>query len=190
MNQPATPRHTTTCSRVFTGRRIWRPTWSDVRKAARLLADAEAANESDVVAGIARGGVWPARMMSSFLRLPFTVVTACHNTTDEIKVQGTGSVSVRMIDSGLISADTRILLVDDICGTGATLRAVLATLAERSHPEPVRTVTLCRNVGASYEPHQWAWDVADWVSFPWEPAPGGPSPVERLYAPTTVRGRP
>lgn len=154
-----------------------------------MLSDTEAAHRPDVVVGIARGGIWPARMIASYLRRPLTIVTARHNATDQPRVQGSGEVAIDMINAGSIGTASRVLLVDDICGSGATLRVVIAALAEQAHPELIRTAALCRNLGSSYEPDRWVWDVEDWVAFPWEPPPDRPPAIERLPVPATVRGR-
>jgi hypoxanthine phosphoribosyltransferase len=65
-----------------------------------------------------------------------------------------------------------VLLVDDICGSGATFSTVSAVLNGLWKPTLLRTAVLCRNLGAGYTPDSWIWDVADWVCFPWEPHPG------------------
>ena len=189
MSQAAAPRLTRECSRVFAGRRTWRPTWADTRTAARLLCDAEAAHPPDVIVGIARGGAWPARVIASYMRRPFAVVTARHNVTDKPRVQGSGEVTVHTVSARSIEPYARVLVVDDICGTGATLHTVVASLDALANPALIRTVALCRNAGSSYEPDHWVWDVDDWVAFPWEPAPDQPPPLERLAAPTSVRRR-
>jgi hypothetical protein len=65
---------------------------------------------------------------------------------------------------------SRILLVDDICGSGRTLDAVRAALT-RVSPFSIFSITLCRNAGSASVPNMWIWSVRDWVVFPWESAP-------------------
>jgi len=70
--------------------------------------------------------------------------------------------------------------VDDICGSGATLRRVRQDLAPLVSPSAqVVTAVLCLNTGASTLPDYSIWTVADWVSFPWEkpPADKGTTPL-------------
>lgn len=80
-----------------------------------------------------------------------------------------------------------MLLVDDICGSGVTLRAVTNVFAQRCYPAIVRTAVLCRNHGAALDLDVWVWDVADWVAFPWEPPPKVAAPIEWLRAPARSR---
>ncbi|MCI0690145.1 MAG: phosphoribosyltransferase domain-containing protein, partial [Sporichthyaceae bacterium] len=82
----------------------------------------------------------------------------------------------------------QVLLVDDIYGTGATVDALRPALASHLAPTTlVRTVVLCRNVGATTDPDLWLWTVDDWVRFPWEPVPPGTSVVEDLPVPAVVQ---
>lgn len=180
---------TGTSTRTFEERRIWRPTWSDIREAARLIAVAETAEQPDLIVAIRRGGIWPARIIAAQLEVPMTHVSASHNATDDPGMQGSGRVTVKMPTTYPFPDFARMLVVDEICGTGATFRAVIAALVDVARPGLIRTAALCRNTGSAFAPDRWAWDVADWVSFPWEPAPHGPLGTERLNAPTAIQGR-
>ena len=66
-----------------------------------------------------------------------------------------------------------MLIVDDICGTGATLHAVTSILRELAGPGTrLCSATLCRNAGAPARPGLTVWDdLREWVIFPWEPRP-------------------
>jgi hypoxanthine phosphoribosyltransferase len=79
----------------------------------------------------------------------------------------------------------RVLVADDICGSGATLAAVTRRLADSIRPMAFTTCTLCRNEGSGRTPDLWVWDVRDWVAFPWEPTPAGETVP--LPAPTSVQ---
>ncbi|MFC5099192.1 phosphoribosyltransferase family protein [Kibdelosporangium philippinense] len=80
----------------------------------------------------------------------------------------------------------RVLLVDDICGTGSTYRAVIPWLATHLAPAAVRAAALCRSKASAFTPDTWVWDTLDWVVFPWN------EPVltsEDLIVPASLRGR-
>jgi hypoxanthine phosphoribosyltransferase len=149
--------------------------------AVRLLAEAAAGRFTSVsaVIGIAKGGLAPAAGISGLLDVPSYRLTARHNATDANYTEATGQVTVEV--SALAAAlhgrqlVGTVLLVDDICGSGATFTAVVAALRPFLQPDAaVRTVVLCRNVGTSRIPDLWVWNVDDWVHFPWEQpvAPG------------------
>ncbi|WP_190132990.1 phosphoribosyltransferase family protein [Streptomyces mashuensis] len=67
-----------------------------------------------------------------------------------------------------IPRGARLLVVDDIAGSGATLRTVQTWLRARLQPAALRSAVLCRNRGTGTTPDTWGWDVADWVRFLWE----------------------
>ncbi|MCE0540744.1 phosphoribosyltransferase domain-containing protein [Kineosporia rhizophila] len=157
-----------------------------------LLAAATAELHPAAVVGIANGGMTPARDLAEHLRVPVHQVNARHNISNETHLQATGHVSydlapleTTLSEPLLPSRDERpgtVLVVDDICGTGATFTAVLPALLTRLRPHAgaglqARTVSLCRNVGATEGPDWWTWLVDDWVLFPWETPPATPSPV-------------
>lgn len=177
--------------RVFDHDRIWRLDATTFAAAARLLADHEQPHQPDVVVAIARGGVPLGRAVASRLDVPVAEVTLRHNHDDAPLVQASGRVDV--VDAcGLASVgrDRRVLVADDICGTGATLKAVAALLAANLTPVSVRTVVLCRNAatlgtGDAPDGGGYLWDTRDWVVFPWnDPIDQATTP---LPAPDHVR---
>jgi hypoxanthine phosphoribosyltransferase len=116
-------------------------------------------------------------------------VAARHNPTDAVYTQATGRISLNLsaLETALAGARLLgpVLLVDDICGTAATLDAVLPELTPHLAPGAVvRTAVLCRNTGAARDPDLWLWTVQDWVCFPWEPPPPPGMPVADLGPPS------
>lgn len=153
--------------RVFEHKRIWRLTPDTFAAAAGLIAAHEPAPE--VVVGIARGGIPFAQMLADDYRVPMVTVSARHNHSDEVHLPATGKVDLPDEPGAALAAhrDARILLVDDICGTGATYRAVLPWLANHLAPAALRTAALCRSEASTFTPDIWVWDTLDWVVFPW-----------------------
>ncbi len=137
-------------------------------EATRLLAAAAGAGYGPIeeVIGIAEGGRTPTAAIAAHLDVPIRIVRARHNPTGTPYTQATGRV---MCDTGSIPAGSlrgRVLLVDDICGTGATLGAVASALAAPGLQ--LINCVLCLNAGARMTPDLWVWKVRDWVVFPWE----------------------
>ena len=105
------------------------------------LLDRAAAWQPDAVVGIARGGLVPATMAAGLLASPLAMIGFERAT-------GVDAVDRRAASAG------RILLVDDGCTTGRTMRAVRAallregrdclTLAVVHDPEVTATCPTCR----------------------------------------------
>ena len=192
----APPYREAVVERVFEHRRVWRLTQDAFVSAAELIAGQEPAPE--VVVGIARGGVPLARLLAAHYSVPTVELTARHNRSDDLYLPATGQVELPNEPDRALAAHrgARVLLVDDICGTGSTYRAAVPWLATQLAPAAVRTAALCRSKAAAFTPDTWVWDVLDWVVFPWnEPAqtskdlivPAGPrvrpapGPASALY---------
>lgn len=174
-------------SRRFRRERLLSISPATYERAIRLLAVAAETRFAPInaVVGIANGGLAPAADVSAALGVPAYQITAKHNPTDAIYTEATGSVTHDL--SALAAAlDGRqlggtVLLVDDICGSGATFATV--TTALRAHLRPdatVRSLALCRNAGAQLDPDLWGWTVDDWVLFPWETSAPAGATVEPL----------
>ncbi|MET9887159.1 phosphoribosyltransferase family protein [Streptomyces sp. NPDC006430] len=180
-------------TRVFENRRVWQLTQGEFLTAACLIADQEAEFAPGAVIGIARGGVPLAEIVAEQLGVPAVVVRARHNAPVGIQQAATGRVLLdqRHNDGALaaLPAASSLLVVDDICGSGATLQAITDMLTATVGPDGVRTAVLCRNEGSDYPLDSWGWDVADWVHFPWEPAPES-GRLEALPPLTRLRSRP
>ena len=170
--------------RVFNRDFAWQMTASQAATAAAVLAGAAATGGPvDAVIAIARGGTQPARDIAAALGAPVRTVRARHNPTDAMYAEATGRVWCDAAEAGPLRG--RLLVVDDICGTGATLTTVTSALARVAVPGvALVTATLCRNAGSPCRPDLPAWDdLREWVIFPWEAGPPDGLPVRRLPDP-------
>jgi hypoxanthine phosphoribosyltransferase len=167
-------------SRVFEHRRLWRLTPHALHAATTLLADAILRDHCSIqhVIGIANGGTAPARLLAATFGLPAGTVRARHNLADSLYQQATGTVTLdldpltRTLNGHQLPG--RVLIVDDICGSGATLRRLRYDLTPWLSPNAeVLTAVLCLNTGASTLPDYSIWTVSDWVVFPWEQPSAG-----------------
>lgn len=180
-----------TAQRVFEHQRIWRVTPDALREACLLLFAAISRDHPQVdhVIGIANGGVAPARVLAGRFGVKPRTVQARHNVDDRLYRQATGNVTVDF-DAfrralGRRKLDGTILIVDDICGSGATLHKLgnVLTPVLGLHAR-LFTATLCLNTGAQTQPDYSVWTVSDWVSFPWEKRPD--QPITNLPIPERV----
>jgi len=187
-HQDAPPAGRQAVQRQFDHQRIWELSQPVFEQAAVLLA--QAAPAADVVVGIARGGVPLAELAAGRLGVPAIPLRARHNLSDDIYLPASGDVQIAADEAAALApavTGRRVLLADDICGTGATLAAVLDRL-QPLHPAEVRTVVLCRSEAAAFTPDAWVWDTRDWVVFPWNDPAG--QPTEMLALPRQARHRP
>lgn len=172
-------------ARVFERKRVWQLDRTAFEAAAALIAAAERPHQPGLIIGIDRGGRDLATALSAHLDVPAVMIRARHNTSDEIALPAAGIVTADPSPLDGRAAPARLLVADDIAGSGQTLAAVSGLLAARFAAARIRTAVLCRNAGSSQAPCTWVWDVADWVAFPWEPPPG--APTEPLPFPESAR---
>jgi hypothetical protein len=171
-------------ARVFERKRIWQLDRAAFAAAAALIAGAERPHRPQLIIGIDRGGRDLAAALSRHLDVPAVMIRARHNASDEINLAAT-SVTVDLGPLGDRAAPARLLVADDIAGSGLTLAVTTGLLTGPCGAASVRTAVLCRNAGSTVAPDTWVWDVADWVVFPWEPPPG--DPAEPLPFPNCAR---
>jgi hypoxanthine phosphoribosyltransferase len=166
-----TTTRSTPTNRVFRRQRVWELTEPVFAFGASMLACAarERYRHISTVIGIANGGIRLATTIAEALSVDCHHVRARHNTSDAVYQQSTGRVKSDFTALAGQQFTETVLLVDDICGSGATFRAVTAGLTPHLEPDAsVVTAALCRNLGACIPPDLWLWDVGDWVIFPWE----------------------
>jgi uncharacterized protein len=175
-------------NRIFEHRRVWLLDQATFEAAAGLLAGAiiPIVGRIDAVVGIARGGCALAEALSAALAVPALTIRARHNPTDAAFSQGQGWVDLDPVEFHAPARGARLLVADDICGTGATLGTICGYLSTAASAAGVFTCTLCRNEGSRIRPDVWVWEVRDWVAFPWE-QPATPTQTTLLPAPMTVR---
>jgi hypoxanthine phosphoribosyltransferase len=158
--------------------------WSDLDGLADELADRiRVGGVPDVIVGVLRGGIVPAVLLAHRLGVRDVRAVAAVRTLDD----GPGAAKVAepvvsMPDTLGQLAEMDVVVVDDVIGGGATLRAVTALVASRV-PRCLRTATVAVNVDNWAVGHPESTDPRDafglvgtlclgWVRFPWEAACG------------------
>lgn len=116
-------------------------TWGDINDAVERLAINIVNSKIKITAigGLPRGGLIPAVMLSHKMNIPF------------------------VSQAYLAQVPGNILIVDDICDTGKTLKRF-------KFESNIYTATLHYKTSAEYEPHFW-WRLApenEWIVYPWE----------------------
>ncbi len=113
--------------------------------------------EPEVVLGIAKAGVIPGVVVASILQCEFAsmVVTRREADEDPVLVAGPPS-SVR---------GRRVLIVDETCDTGSTLRLALSEV-RALQPVEVRTAVSFRT--GEYQPDYHAFQTESFIILPWD----------------------
>ncbi len=138
-------------------------TWEVFGELCRALAvNVSRAYDPDVVIGIARAGVIPGAVIASILRRDFFSMKITRRS---------GMERVRERPQLLTAAPTqargqRVLIVDEICTTGETLRMALAAV-RAVRPAEVQTATSFVKAGG-YKPDFFAVETDAAVIFPWD----------------------
>ncbi|UCC71079.1 MAG: phosphoribosyl transferase [Gemmatimonadota bacterium] len=118
--------------------------------------------DPEAVVGIAAAGVIPGAVIAAMLGKEFYAIKITR------REEGAGRRSRPEILSAAPPqlAGRRVLLVDEICETGDTLRLALAAVRDVD-PAEVRTATSLVHVGG-YEPDYYALAAEGTVVFPWD----------------------
>jgi|UniRef100_A0A7C1I3R1 hypoxanthine phosphoribosyltransferase len=144
-------------------------TWNDVvdwsKKLARKIVDS--GYQPDVIIGIARGGVTPARLLCDYLgvmdlltiKVEHWVETAGHLEDAIVKYPFTANLEKK-----------KVLLVDDICDTGRSIIVSKEYIERNNKPEQLKVATMqyIKPV-AKFVPDYYVDEVVDWVwyLYPW-----------------------
>jgi hypothetical protein len=113
--------------------------------------------EPEVVLGIAKAGVIPGAVVASILGVDFAsmVVTRKEGDAEPVLVSGPpASIGGR-----------KVLLVDETCDSGHTMRLALNEVRQR-FPADVRTAVSFRT--GPYQPDFWAFETEQEIVLPWD----------------------
>jgi hypoxanthine phosphoribosyltransferase len=139
-------------------------TWEFFGELCRVLAVKVAASgyRPDVVVGIAKAGVIPGAVVSSILRCDFHSLMISRDSAGE-RVRARPKIfSAAPVEA----ARKRVLIVDEICTSGETLRIALNALRQ-VNPAELRTATSLVKHGG-YRPDFYALETEATVIFPWD----------------------
>jgi hypoxanthine phosphoribosyltransferase len=114
--------------------------------------------DPEIVVGIAKAGVIPAAVVASMLQRDFTSMAVTRAGTDPrpTLVTAPPPASIR---------DRRVLIVDETCDSGDTLKLALATV-RGLRPAAVRTAVSFKT--SAYEPDFYALKTESAIVLPWD----------------------
>jgi hypoxanthine phosphoribosyltransferase len=143
--------------------------WQEFDRLSRTLAEDARAFQAEMVIGIAKGGIFLGGALAGLLGLDFQPVRLVERSRDR---RGPGQVALRQ-DMPPEVEGRRILLVDDVCQSGNTLK-LAKKQAKAAGAKAVRTATMLLRLtpeGKRYSakvPDYFALETGDLVVFPWD----------------------
>jgi hypoxanthine phosphoribosyltransferase len=133
-----------------------------------LLSQAEKIRQSsfklDVIAGITRGGLAPARILADLLEITDVITVGVEFYVSVAETRGEPVLTQR------VSADVKdqkALLVDDVADTGKSLRLAREHLRQQGATE-IRIATLYSKPLSVIKPNYYEKETCRWVVFPWD----------------------
>ena len=150
----------------MTKTRFETPTWNETYT--MLLRQADKIRRSrfkpDVILGVSRGGLIPARLHSDLLENPCltTARTECYHGLGKSRETPVLAQPVSMPITG-----KKVLIVDDVADTGRSLKLVTEHVMENAAQE-VMVATLYRKPWSMVKPDYCEKQTELWVVFPWD----------------------
>jgi hypoxanthine phosphoribosyltransferase len=141
------------------------PTWNQIYT--MLLSQMEKIRQSgfklDVIAGVTRGGLVPARILADLLEITDIVTVGVEFYVGVAETRGEPVLIQR------VSADVegkKALLVDDVADTGKSLR--FARGHRQQAAAEIRIATVCSKLISEIKPDYYKKETCRWVVFPWD----------------------
>lgn len=143
---------------------LLRISWDAVINYCEELAGRIGDYRPDIIIGISRGGLVPARILSDILDIKRVGVIGM------VFYKKAGQTHDRPEMTQELSMDIRgqkVLLVDDVADSGKSLVAAKEYL-EKMGPEQVRIAALHHKTGSLIEPDYYISTTSAWIVYPWE----------------------
>ncbi|MEM3361840.1 MAG: phosphoribosyltransferase [Candidatus Anstonellaceae archaeon] len=143
-----------------------RLSWQNIEKLAKKLSKKIIKKnfKPDVLVGLSRGGLVPLRLLSDFLEVKKVAVIQ----VQLYKKIAQKSRKPKILQPLAISIkNKKILVVDDVCDSGTTLKFVKNYLKKRGANE-IFFATLHLKPTADFIPDFYASTTSKWIIYPWE----------------------
>lgn len=141
-----------------TPRGVMEVDWAFFGEICRALALRVARDyQPEVVLGVAKAGVIPGVVVASILQVEFTSMTVTRQTEGQSPVLVTGPPNTIQ--------GRRVLIVDETCDSGATLRLALNEVRAK-RPAEVRTAVSFKT--GDYAPDYSAFETENFIILPWD----------------------
>ena len=142
------------------------PSWNQIYGLLLKLSEKirKSGFEPDVIVGVSRGGLIPARIMSDLLEN-----SKLANVTTEFYVGMAKTKSEPTITQPVSFPvkDKKVLVVDDLADTGESLKLVNVHLKKQGASE-IKIATIYYKPWSIIVPHYYEKQTRCWIVFPWE----------------------
>lgn len=142
------------------------PTWNQIYE--MLLSQAQKVQTApftpDIIVGISRGGLIPARIHADLLETPELTTIQVQFYIDILKTKRKPSLKQALTTQ---IQGKKVLLVDDIADTGRSLEFATNYLQSQA-PAETKTATLYHKPRSITKPDFYEKETANWIIFPWD----------------------
>lgn len=143
--------------------KLLRVSWGDTeRLCAKLALKVRKDFRPDIIVGVSRGGLVPARLLSDMLGVDDVYIMRVRHYT------GIGKHAKKPVivqDIPISVAGKRVLVADDVADSGGSLAVVRNRL--RGAKE-LRIATLHMKPHSKFEPDYYVAETNAWIAYPWE----------------------
>ncbi len=143
--------------------------WKDIERWSMDIVKKvkESGYDPEIVIGLARGGLVPARLIADYLNIKDLYAVK----TEHWGLTATPDGKARLAQGLQVSIEgKRVLVVDDITDTGQSLKLAVDHIKEHN-PAQIRSATLLHITHSKYVPDYYSDEVPEdkwtWFVFPW-----------------------
>ncbi|EDY36799.1 Phosphoribosyl transferase domain protein [Aciduliprofundum boonei T469] len=143
--------------------------WKDIERWSKNIVKEvmKSGYEPEIVIGLARGGLVPARLIADYLNIKDLYAVK----TEHWGLTATPDGKAKLAQGLQISIDgKRVLVVDDITDTGQSLKLAVDHI-KGHNPSEIRSATLLHITHSKYVPDYYSDEVPEdkwtWFIFPW-----------------------
>lgn len=148
--------------------RCYNVSWGKAQELTKNLAHKikRSGFKPDLVIGIARGGLVPARIICDYLLLKDLASIKVEHW-GIAKTLGAAKIKFPLPDEAAISGK-KILIVDDVADTGETYSVIMEYLLKKN-PTDIKTAALQYKTSSSFIPDFWGEKLEkwEWIVYPW-----------------------
>ncbi len=141
------------------------PTWNQIYD--MVLSQAQKIKSQNycphIIVGVARGGLVPARILTDLLETPELNFIQIEFYTNINQTQHEPNLK-QSLTTAII--DKKVLLVDDIADSGASLKLALSSL--QGSDSEIKTATLYKKPQSTSTPDFYEKQTTNWIVFPWD----------------------
>lgn len=137
--------------------------WVNFHQICKELAEKISVEEIDIILGVARGGLYPATLISGMLRKEFYPLRVTRRLNDNVEHEK----PQWKVDVTTDVKDKNILIIDDIADKGGTILLV-SNRAKEEGATNIKTLTLITHSWANPKPDYYGLESDELIIFPWD----------------------